>query len=412
MIGVAHRRAVNWSAAIGRNLRGWAPAVCAALWLCAAVSSAQHPGLPQDARQAALELEQRGSNAEAEANWRMYLETHPSSAEAYAHLGVLAARQERYSDAVASYRKALALHSTAPGVRLNLGLALFKSGQMKDAAREFLPLYQVAPARSPERQRLAILLGMSYYGAGKFAPAVPYLKQAAAKDATNLPLRLALAHSCLWSKQYQCVLDTYHEILTLNAESAEADMLAGEALDEMKDVAGAIEQFRAALKADPHMPDAHFGLGYLLWTKRQYVEAGPEFEAELALNPNHAQALTYLGDVDKRLSKPDEAVEMLNKAVQIDASIELAHLDLGEIHAEAGRRDAALHEFELAGKLAPNDVNVHWRLARLYRTMGRQQEAKAEFAKASSITEAADTALIKRMNPSATTEPPKGPPAQ
>jgi len=29
----------------------------------------------------------------------------------------------------------------------------------------------------------------------------------------------------LWAKQYPCVLDTYHEILMLNAESAEADML-------------------------------------------------------------------------------------------------------------------------------------------------------------------------------------------
>jgi Flp pilus assembly protein TadD len=43
----------------------------------------------------------------------------------------------------------------------------------------------------------------------------------------------------------------YKEILALNADSAEADMLAGEALDEKGDDAGAIEQFRAAAKADP-----------------------------------------------------------------------------------------------------------------------------------------------------------------
>ena len=380
----------------------------AALLLCAAAGWTQTAAPQPDSRQTALQLEKHGSNAEAEAAWRAYLDAHPASAEAYAHLGLLQARQERYQDAVVSYRKALALHATVPGVRLNLGLALFKAGQMKDAVHEFLPLYQRAPAASPDRQRLAILVGMSYYGAGQFAPAVPYLKQAAAHDSSNLALRLTLAHSCLWSKQYQCVMDTYHEILTLNAESAEADMLAGEALDEMKDAAGAIEQFRAAVKADPRMPDAHFGLGYLLWTKRQYPEAAPEFEAELNLNPHHAQALTYLGDVDRRLSRPDEAIQMLSKAIQIDPSIELAHLDLGEIHAEAGRRDDALREFEVAAKIAPNDVNVHWRLGRLYRTMGRQQEAKAEFARASSITEAADNALIKRMNPPSTPEAPDG----
>jgi Flp pilus assembly protein TadD len=41
-------------------------------------------------------------------------------------------------------------------------------------------------------------------------------------------------------------------------------MLAGEAQDEMKNHGGAIEQFRAAVKADPKEPDVHFGLGYLL----------------------------------------------------------------------------------------------------------------------------------------------------
>ena len=51
-------------------------------------------------------------------------------------------------------------------------------------------------------------------------------------------------------KSISCLLYT-SEILSLDAESAEADMLAGEALDEMKDRNGAIEQFRAAIKVNP-----------------------------------------------------------------------------------------------------------------------------------------------------------------
>ena len=101
-------------------------------------------------------------------------------------------------------------------------------------------LLKSEPASSPEAQRLTTLLGIAHYGLGEYAAAVPYLKTAAADDPQNLPFRLLLAHSCLSSQQFQCVLDVYHEILTLNAESAEADMLAGEALDEMKDNAGAI----------------------------------------------------------------------------------------------------------------------------------------------------------------------------
>jgi tetratricopeptide (TPR) repeat protein len=362
-----------------------------------AVCLGQAPQTPESQRQTALALEQQGKNVEAEAAWRVFLKAHPSNPEPYAHLGLLEARQEHYKEAVPLYRKALAMNPAIPGLRLNLGLALFKGGELKQAIQELKPLLKSQPPSSPEAQRLAILLGMAHYGLGEYAEAVPYLKQAAANDPPNLSLRLALAHSCMWSKQYQCVMDTYHEILTLNAESAEADMLAGEALDEMKDHGGAIQQFRDAVKADPREPDVHFGLGYLLWTQRQYPEAVSEFQAELANNPNHIQAMIYLGDTQIRLNHPEAAQPLLENALRIDPGRELAHLDLGILYADAGRHDDALREMKEAARLAPEDVNVHWRLGRLYRSMGKKDEAKAEFDKASSINRAADDAVVNKM---------------
>jgi tetratricopeptide (TPR) repeat protein len=175
-------------------------------------------------------------------------------------------------------------------------------------------------------------------------------------------------------------------------------MLAGEALDEMKNHGGAIEQFRAAVKADPREPDVHFGLGYLLWTHKQYPEAVSEFQAELANNPDHIQAMIYLADTHMKLNHPEAARPLLEKALRIDAGQELAHLDLGILYADAGRYDDALLEMKEAARLAPEDVNVHWRLGRLYRSMGKKDEAKAEFDKASSITKAADTALVDKIS--------------
>ena len=368
------------------------------LAFAAATSFAQSIALSGDARQNAIALEQQGSNADAEAAWRLYLKSHPSSSEAYAHLGLLEARQEHYQEAIPLYRKALALGSALPGLQMNLGLALFKGGEPRQALAEFTPLLKRARAGSPERQRLTILAGMCHYGLGEYTQAVPFLKEAAAGDRQNLALLMALAHSCLWTKQFQCVLDTDREILTVNPESAEADMLAGEALDEMKDSKGAIEQFRAAAKADPRMPDVHFGLGYLLWVDSQYQDALPEFQAELENNPGHAQALTYLADSQMKLNTPEHAGPLLEKAVQIDPRIELAHLDLATVDDGAGRKDDALKELLAAERLAPNDVDVHWRLGRLYRAMGKRDEATAEMNKAKSITQAADTALVNKMN--------------
>jgi len=364
-----------------------------------ASARADTPKVPADDTQqrTAYALEQQGKNVEAEAAWRAVLKQQPTNAEAYAHLGFLEARQEHYAEAVPLYRKASALDPAMPGLQMNLGLSLFKSGALKEAIVAFTPLLKNEPASSPQAARLTTLIGLAHYGLGEYAEAVPDLRIAIEHDPQNLPFRLALAHSCLWSKQYQCVLDEYHEILKLNPESAEAYMLAGEALDEMKDNAGAVEQFRAAVKADPKEPNVHFGLGYLLWGLLKYEEAAQEFQAELANNPDHAQALTYLADTEMQLGHPDAANPLLLKALKIDPSITLAHVDLGLLYSEAGRKEDALAELKLAEKLSPNDVNVHWRLARFYQAAGKKEEAKAEFEKTRGLQKSADASIMTKL---------------
>jgi tetratricopeptide (TPR) repeat protein len=356
-------------------------------------------------RQTAIALEQQGDNAAAEIAWRALLKVDQANAEAYAHLGFLEARQGHYTEAVAFYRKALSLDPAMPSLRLNLGLSLFKSDALKEAIETLNPLLSTEPPSSPEVQRLNVLIGMAYYGLGENAAAVPYLRAATARDPQSLPLRLTLAQSCMKSKQFQCVLDVYQEIVMLNAESAEADLLAGEALEEMKDDPGAIQQFRAAVKANDKEPNVHFSLGYLLWKLKQYREAAHEFEAELANVPNHVQALAYLGDAEMRLQDP-QATPHLLEAVRLEPGMKLAHLDLGILYADGGRGDDALRELRQAAALSPNDVDVHWRLGRLYQAAGRKDEAKAEFDKTRALQKAADNPISNDLRDAQNTTTP------
>lgn len=372
-------------------------AIAVAALACVACH-AQQGTTADGARDQAFAMEQQGQFTEAEAAWRAIAAAHPADAEAYAHIGFIEARQEHFREAIPNYRKALELNPSMPGLRLNLGLSEFKSGAMRAAVATFTPLLKGEPEGSPEALRVTTLIGLAHFGAGEYAEAVPFLKKATASDPRNLPFRLTLAQSCLWSGQYTCVLDVYREIVNLNADSAEADMLAGEAMDEMKDKAGAAEQFRAAVKADPKMPEAHFGLGYLLWGLMQFEQAAGQFQAELAINPRHAESMTYLADCDIQLGSPDAAKPLLEKAVSIDPKIEQAHIDLGILAGDAKRKDDALRELKIAERLKPGDQNVHWRLARLYQSEGRKAEAKAEFDKTRSLQKASDESVFSKLH--------------
>jgi tetratricopeptide (TPR) repeat protein len=247
-------------------------------------------------RQDALALEQQGRNAEAAEIWSSIAQHDPRNAEALAHLGLVEARQEHYGEAISYYRRALSVDPAFPSLRMNLGLALFKTDQFGDAAKAFMAELE----RHPGDLRLITLLGMTHYAMGDYLVAIPYLQKATESDPQNLALRMTLARSCLWSRQLDCVIRSTGEILAANPGSAEAAMLAGEALDAEANTRAAIERFRTAIGANPSQADAHLGLGYLYWRQGKYADATAEFQAELEADPTNADVRAYLSAVSAR----------------------------------------------------------------------------------------------------------------
>src|SRR5690348_1765150 len=79
----------------------------------------------------AIDLEQQGKLAEAIEAWRGVTRKNPTDAAAYASLGVVLSKEQRYSEATQAYRKALSLNPKLP-IQLNLGLAEFKQGHFSE----------------------------------------------------------------------------------------------------------------------------------------------------------------------------------------------------------------------------------------------------------------------------------------
>lgn len=126
-----------------KTVRPRFPRLIGLVWLmtaCAHSCLGQQPTPRESQRQAALAFEQEGKIGDPEAGWRLLLTIQPNDSEAYAHLALLEAHQEHYTEAIVDYRKALILNPKMPNLRLNLGLSLFKSGDLRGAIETFEPL--------------------------------------------------------------------------------------------------------------------------------------------------------------------------------------------------------------------------------------------------------------------------------
>jgi len=237
---------------------------------------------------------------EAEQAWRKITDANPKDAAAFASLGLVLSRQGKYEQAVPAYQRANSLNPQLPGIHLNWGLAEFKQQHFEAA---LIPLGTALKA-DPQNLQVRTLLGLSAYGAKHFADAVTYLELPAKADPSNIELHRVLAQSCLSAKQYDCALAEFRQILERDPDSAAAHMLSGEALDGLGRTVEAIPELKPPPKPRRAKPNVHFGLGYLYWKQHKYEEAETAFKAELGIDPRHAQAMAYLGDIELKQNAP------------------------------------------------------------------------------------------------------------
>jgi tetratricopeptide (TPR) repeat protein len=344
-----------------------------------------HPLSAQGERSRASSPE---SLAQAEKHWRSVVQRDPNNAAAFATLGVVFSQEKKFDDAIRAYKKALAIDPKLPGLHLNLGLAHFKQGNFPAA---IAPL-KAALAADPQSAQARTLLGLSYYGAKNFADASTQLAEIANLDPGNLELRRVLAQSCLWAKKYDCALEQFRQIQTQDPNSAAAHMLSGEALDGLARTPEAITE-------------VNFGLGYLHWKLSQFDEATKYFNAELAIDPNHPQALAYLADIAFKNNEADKALPLLQKVVKQRNDIRIAYVDLGAILTQRKRYTEALAALKQAVKLDPSQPDAHFRLGKLHQTMGNMTAAEQEFAKVRELHEKQNEDVASKMVRPAPTMP-------
>jgi tetratricopeptide (TPR) repeat protein len=272
----------------------------------------------------------------------LWLLSSPSSAEAHFCKAAIAWSQSDFATADAELAKARALgYSWQPSNRLR-GLLLARTNQTTEAETLLREAIESTGKSDPE---VAEALARIYMGSFRLVEATEVLDRWARALATDPRPHLLLA---------------------------EVDIRNG------RDPAVVIPRYQAALKRDPDLEQARFGLAEQLRLAQRFEEAEVEYARYLARRPD--DPLGYIGAGQSALERGNEAdaVRMLDRALNLAPRHSVALAARATIELRRGRFECALKFLDLALKVDPFDSANHYQRMLALTRLGRRAEARLE----------------------------------
>ncbi|QDU35796.1 lipoprotein NlpI [Maioricimonas rarisocia] len=154
--------------------------------------------------------------------------------------------------------------------------------------------------------------------------------------------------------------------------STDADALyqAGSALYRQGNIAGAMEQYRKAVEADPQSARAQFGLGLTLAESGRHEEAVEHYRIAAARLPGQLEIRFNLGNSLMELRKPGAASRQYEAATLIQPDFAPAYNSLGIALAQLGDLRGAARNFRKAVELDPSNEDARSNLKRALNELG------------------------------------------
>ena len=329
-----------------------------------------------------------GDISTAIAKYEDILKIAPKLGAAYNNLGALYFRERNYAKAASTLEKGLKVSPSMPSAMALLGISLYETAEYARAR----PLLENVLKANPNDANAQMYLAKDLIKLGDLHSATATLQKMAARQPQNQEIFYLMARAYM-----DLSTQALAKMNAIDSNSVLAHQLSAEVMESMNNYDGAVVQLKKAVEMAPRLPGNHYKLGDAYWNLSQWEQATEEFKTELEIDPGNCRAEWKIGSILlQKGATAEDALAALDKALGTCPSLADARADRGRALAKLDRNQEAAADLETAEKANPADPSIHFLLAKVYKVLGRTQDAGREMQVFSKLDEAARAATAEQ----------------
>ena len=279
-------------------------------------------------------------------------------------------------------------------------LALFIQEQVDPSAT--LVYARIAEALNPQSAEVKLFVAGVLEELDQYKLALNVYEKVGAEDPKYYTTQISKARAMRRTQRVDDGIDVLNDLAAAYPDVPVAHATLGDFLSWQDRYDEALTAYNAAISMYEAQNNVRWQLYYARGIIHERLKIWPnadqDFRSALALNPDQASVLNYLGySLIERGEKLDEAMEMITKAVEIEPNSGYIVDSLGWGKFRLGQYEEAVPDLERAAELMATDPIVNDHLGDAYWAVGRKNEARFQWRRALSFNpEEVEETRIKR----------------
>ena len=148
---------------------------------------------------------------------------------------------------------------------------------------------------------------------------------------------------------------------------------------DLDDINRIIQLYQEGLRINPEDHRAHHNFGFVQMLSGQHQAAEKSFKMAIDLDSNHAPSYSKLGDVFADRGDIEQAIHYYQEGLRVQPNDFISRTNLGVALMQKGEIEAAISELRIAIALNPNSAEVHFNLSSLLLLLGKYEEGWSEY---------------------------------